>query len=126
MVAAARREVSRLLTEAKGAGRVGLSSAAGALRRGRRAMDVRAGLADLGIEAAGVGPIVPWIVGDPAVAIRIAATLRSRGVDVSAIRPPSVPPGTARLRFTVTSAHRPADIERALEVLKDVLRDERR
>jgi 8-amino-7-oxononanoate synthase len=90
------------------------------------AAQLRAGLADLGIEAAGVGPIVPWIVGDPAVAIRIAATLRSRGVDVSAIRPPSVPPGTARLRFTVTSAHRPADIERALEVLKDVLRDERR
>jgi 8-amino-7-oxononanoate synthase len=84
------------------------------------AAQLRAGLATLGIRAAGFGPIVPWIVGDPALALRLAAALRAGGVDVGAIRPPSVPPGTARLRFTVTSAHRTTDIERALGVLKEV------
>ncbi|RTF43376.1 8-amino-7-oxononanoate synthase, partial [Serratia marcescens] len=39
---------------------------------------------------------------------------------VSAIRPPTVPPGGARLRITLTAAHQPQDIDRLLEVLHDV------
>jgi 8-amino-7-oxononanoate synthase len=44
----------------------------------------------------------------------VAATLRDRGLDVRAIRPPSVPHGTARIRLTVTANHGPGDIENAL------------
>jgi 8-amino-7-oxononanoate synthase len=53
--------------------------------------------------------------------MRVANGLRERGLDVRAIRPPSVPDGTARLRLTVTAAHRPPDIERALEAIASVL-----
>ena len=88
------------------------------------AAQLRQGLAALGITAAGHGPIIPWIVGDPSKAVRLATALRAGGVDVGAIRPPSVAPGTARLRFTVTADHREADIVRALEVIARVLRAE--
>ena len=47
--------------------------------------------------------------------------LRAHGLDVRPIRPPSVPAGTARLRFTVTAAHGPADIDRAIAIVGDVL-----
>ena len=85
------------------------------------ATQLRDGMTRLGLGPAGFGPIVPWVLGEPGRALRMAATLRERGVDVRAIRPPSVPTGTARIRLTVTAAHGSADIERALAVLADVL-----
>ena len=51
----------------------------------------------------------------------MAAALRERGLDVRAIRPPSVPNGTARIRLTVTAAHGSTDIEQALADLAAVL-----
>jgi len=75
---------------------------------------LRAGLAQLGVSPAGSGHIVPWIVGRAAPALRLASRLQELGMDVRAIRPPSVPEGTARLRLTVTAAHTPAAIDRAL------------
>jgi len=48
--------------------------------------------------------IVPVIVGDPRKAVELARRLRKRGILVGAIRPPSVPPGTSRLRFSITLA----------------------
>ena len=45
--------------------------------------------------------VQPVILGDNARALRIAGCLQSQGFDVSAIRPPSVPEGTARLRLTL-------------------------
>jgi 8-amino-7-oxononanoate synthase len=81
----------------------------------------RAGLKELGIQPRGFGPIVPWVVGEPARAVRLASALRESGIDVGAIRPPSVPAGTARLRFTVTAAHEPSDVARALRVLAGIL-----
>lgn len=63
--------------------------------------------------------IQPLIVGDNARALHLAETLRSRGCWATAIRPPTVPAGTARLRLTLTQSHEREDIDRLLEVLND-------
>jgi 8-amino-7-oxononanoate synthase len=56
------------------------------------------------------GPIVPLIVGDAARALRMSAALQQRGFLVPAIRPPSVPRGTSRLRISLSAAHAEADV----------------
>ncbi|MDM2740703.1 MULTISPECIES: 8-amino-7-oxononanoate synthase [Citrobacter] len=61
--------------------------------------------------------IQPLIVGDNHKALQLAQVLRQQGCWVTAIRPPTVPVGTARLRLTLTQAHEPQDIDRLLEVL---------
>ena len=61
--------------------------------------------------------IQPVIVGDNVRALRLAQALRERGMWVTAIRPPTVPPGTARLRLTLTAAHETDDIDTLLEAL---------
>ncbi len=63
--------------------------------------------------------IQPLIVGENSRALQLAAHLREHGCWVTAIRPPTVPPGTARLRLTLTAAHEPQDIEWLLETLHD-------
>ncbi|MEX0493219.1 8-amino-7-oxononanoate synthase [Raoultella terrigena] len=63
--------------------------------------------------------IQPLIVGDNARALRLAARLREQGCWATAIRPPTVPVGSSRLRLTLSAAHESADIERLLEVLHD-------
>ncbi|WP_086871651.1 8-amino-7-oxononanoate synthase [Kosakonia pseudosacchari] len=63
--------------------------------------------------------IQPLIVGENSRALRLAERLRQRGCWVTAIRPPTVPPGTARLRLTLTAEHQFDDIERLLEALHD-------
>src|SRR6185312_253257 len=75
---------------------------------------LRGGLARLGVRPLGFGHVVPWVVGEPAEAVRLSEALRAEGIDVRAIRPPSVPVGTARLRFAVTADHGDADIDRVL------------
>ena len=49
-------------------------------------------------------PIVPVIVGDSATAVKIAGRLREKGFDVRAVRPPTVPEGTARLRISINAS----------------------
>ena len=51
------------------------------------------------------GPIVPVVVGDPVRAVAISERLRDRGLLVPAIRPPTVPAGTSRLRVCLSAAH---------------------
>jgi 8-amino-7-oxononanoate synthase len=63
--------------------------------------------------------IQPLIVGDNARALGLAASLRDAGCWTTAIRPPTVPVGSARLRLTLTAAHEAGDITRLLEVLHD-------
>ncbi len=63
--------------------------------------------------------IVPLVLGDPRSALSASAALAEAGLLVVAIRPPSVPPGTARLRFTVTAAHTDAEIDRAVSCVED-------
>ncbi len=64
----------------------------------------------------GVGacvPIIPVIVGEPDAAVALAARLEDRGIWAPAIRPPTVAPGTARLRLSVTAAHTEEDVRQA-------------
>ncbi len=62
--------------------------------------------------------IVPLILGSSEAALAAAAALRDAGLEVVAIRPPTVPPNTARLRLTLTAGHTDTDIDRLLTVLK--------
>lgn len=62
-------------------------------------------------------PIQPLLLGANARALALAAALEERGYWVSAIRPPSVPAGQARLRITLTVQHRHADIDGLLDAL---------
>jgi 8-amino-7-oxononanoate synthase len=55
----------------------------------------------LGMEGSG-SQILPVIIGDNGRAVRIAARMRAEGFDIRAIRPPTVPEGTARLRIAIT------------------------
>jgi len=68
-------------------------------------------------------PIVPVVLGDEHAALAAAATLLDDGLLVPAIRPPTVPPGTSRLRVALSALHADADVERlcrALDVLHAV------
>lgn len=78
----------------------------------------RAGAAGLAMTVTGsASAIQPLIVGENDRALQLAERLRQQGCWVTAIRPPTVPPGTARLRLTLTAAHERDDIDRLLEVL---------
>ncbi|HWE39778.1 MAG TPA: 8-amino-7-oxononanoate synthase [Isosphaeraceae bacterium] len=80
---------------------------------GRRVAEAlrRAGL-DVGPIA---GPIVPVVVGDPARALSLSRSLRDRGLLVPAIRPPTVPRGTSRLRISLSAAHAEGDVRSLIE-----------
>ncbi|MEJ6656831.1 MAG: 8-amino-7-oxononanoate synthase [Pseudomonas sp.] len=66
-------------------------------------------------------PIQPLLIGDSERAMQLSAALRERGILVTAIRPPTVPQGTARLRVTLSAAHSAEDIDRLLEALQQAL-----
>jgi len=66
-------------------------------------------------------PIVPLIVGQAEAALAASRLLEAEGFLVTAIRPPTVPAGTARLRFTFTAAHPDGEIERLAALVRKVL-----
>jgi 8-amino-7-oxononanoate synthase len=66
-------------------------------------------------------PIQPVILGDAAAAMAASAALLERGCLVTAIRPPTVPPGTSRLRVTFSAEHEEADVERLVATLAEVI-----
>ena len=66
-------------------------------------------------------PIVPVIVGDESAALEAAARLLDLGFLVPAIRPPSVPAGSARLRVALSAAHEPAQVEALRAALAQVV-----
>jgi 8-amino-7-oxononanoate synthase len=67
--------------------------------------------------------IQPLVVGDNAAAMALSAALDAQGLWVPAIRPPTVPVGTARLRITLSAAHTAADVQRLLDALALVAKD---
>ncbi len=74
--------------------------------------DAAAHLADrLGMAPDPPAPIVPILVGDNAATVALSSALLERGWHVQAIRPPTVPEGTARLRITVSAGHDRATID---------------
>jgi glycine C-acetyltransferase/8-amino-7-oxononanoate synthase len=84
---------------------------------------LRAELAGRGFEVSdGETPIVPLIAGGATAALAACEAALARGVFAQAIRPPTVPPGTSRLRLTTTAAHQPEQIRLAAEVLAEVWR----
>lgn len=62
-------------------------------------------------------PIQALVVGDNATALRLSERLEARGVWVTAIRPPTVPQGSARLRIALSAAHGENDVARLLDAL---------
>jgi 8-amino-7-oxononanoate synthase len=65
-------------------------------------------------------PIQPLMVGDNASALALSAALWQRGFWVPAIRPPTVPAGTARLRITLTAAHTLDDVDALTTTLAEL------
>ncbi|WKB54756.1 8-amino-7-oxononanoate synthase [Eleftheria terrae] len=73
--------------------------------------------------AASSTAVQPLIVGSNADALALAARLEDDGLWVPAIRPPTVPVGTARLRITLSAAHRHEDVQRLLDSLQRAARE---
>ena len=88
--------------------------------------DLRAGLAPLAAAAGwqlgdSATAVQPLIVGDNATSLALSARLEADGIRVGAIRPPTVPEGTARLRITLSASHTAADVQRLVGVLTDAV-----
>lgn len=81
---------------------------------------LRAGLRARGIDTAGSETqIVPAIVGDARKAVALSRALAERGMLAAAIRPPTVPPGTSRLRLALRATQGEADIDALIAVIGD-------
>lgn len=91
--------------------------AADAERRVRPVRLARRFTQALGLPSA-ESPIVPLLLGTAEAALAAQAVLEEAGFLVAAIRPPTVPEGTARLRFAFTAAHDDADIDRLAELVR--------
>jgi 8-amino-7-oxononanoate synthase len=99
-----------------------LSGAEGDALRARLRRNVErfaAGLRSLGPPAEAVTPIFPVVLGAPEAALSAAGQLRKRGLLVKAIRPPTVPAGSSRLRIAVTAAHTDAHLDLLLSALRE-------
>jgi glycine C-acetyltransferase/8-amino-7-oxononanoate synthase len=89
----------------------------------RNARVLRDALADQGVEAGeSETQIVPLVVGDASAAMDACEHALERGVYAQAIRPPTVPEGTSRLRLAVMASHTEAELRRAASVLSSALR----
>lgn len=78
----------------------------------------RRGALDLGLSLLeSETPIQPVIVGEPQTAVAASAALRAQAILVPAIRPPTVPPHSARLRITFCAAHTAAQVDELLDAL---------
>lgn len=81
---------------------------------------LRAVIQERGGSGAGAGPIIPWVLGEAEAALAVSRELAVLGVIVKAIRPPTVPAGTSRLRLAAHAALDEADLDRAVAALRSV------
>jgi 8-amino-7-oxononanoate synthase len=88
-----------------------------------RIAQFRAGAAQIGLKLFdSITPIQPVIFGTAEAALAASERLRLRGILVPAIRPPTVPEGTSRLRVTLSAAHTPDQVEQLLAALAELPR----
>jgi 8-amino-7-oxononanoate synthase len=82
---------------------------------------VRDAVVKLGLSTvSGDSPIIPVLLGSEAAAVDAEQVLRAEGMLAVAVRPPTVPPGSSRLRITVSSAHEDRDIDQLLDGLQRI------
>ena len=82
------------------------------------------GLRELGFTpGANESPILPLIIGDAGKCMQFSERLLAQGIFAQGIRPPTVPPGTCRLRLTTMATHRVADLRHAARLIGTVARD---
>lgn len=108
-VAAATRASLRLV-QASDDARLHLSQLIKQLRQGAESLGFELMPSD--------SPIQPILIGSNEDALALSATLKSLGILVTAIRPPTVPEGTARLRITLSAAHSKAHVDTLLNALE--------
>ena len=87
-------------------------------------MQLRGGLSDLPWRLMPSDTAIqPLLVGDNQAALELSDALRERGIWVAAIRPPTVPQGTARLRITLSAAHSAADVAQLIGALHELAQE---
>jgi 8-amino-7-oxononanoate synthase len=94
-----------------------------ALRKQLRSLitQLRHGLADLPWQLMPSDTAIqPLLIGDSKQALALSEGLRERGIWVAAIRPPTVPPNTARLRITLSAAHSAAEVDKLIGALHEL------
>jgi 8-amino-7-oxononanoate synthase len=80
-----------------------------------------AGLRELGFSSgSGKSPILPLVIGDAGKCMQFSERLLEKGIFAQGIRPPTVPPGTSRLRITLMATHTRSQIDRAIETFRQV------
>ena len=93
-------------------------------RLAENAATLRRALAAEGLEVGGSqSQIVPVTVGDASRTMELCERVLERGVFAQGIRPPTVPPGSSRLRFTVLATHRAGELERAAKLVGGAARE---
>jgi 8-amino-7-oxononanoate synthase len=81
----------------------------------------RANLSEAGFQiSAGDSPIVPVIIGDNAMTLQFSRALEAAGIAAVAIRPPTVPVGTARIRFSLSAAHTDKELTDAAAIIRTI------
>ncbi|WP_226013052.1 aminotransferase class I/II-fold pyridoxal phosphate-dependent enzyme [Halomicrobium salinisoli] len=84
---------------------------------------LRDGLEDAGFEVLGDSQILPVLVGDREAALALERAVRGRGIVAPAIRPPTVPEGTARIRVAPTAAHADEDVDACVRAFREARED---
>jgi glycine C-acetyltransferase len=82
---------------------------------------LQAGLRELDFSlGSGESPILPLVIGDAGKCMQFSERLLEKGIFAQGIRPPTVPPGTSRLRITLMATHTRSQIDRALKAFQEI------